>query len=423
MKIKRAAALCLSAVLLCSMTACGDKTTVTKHNDQVNISFSWWGNDVRNEYTIKAIQEFERLNPGINVKCNYSEWSGYQVRSNVQMVSHTESDVMQINFAWIEQYSPDGMGYYDISTLSDHIDLSNFSENELAFGMQNGRLNALPIALNTQTVYVNRSIYEQYGLSIPRTWEDLFAAARVMDGAHYPMTANNKAAFFYMVSYAEQHSGREFIQKDGTLGFTDAEFQMMLEFYSRLINEKVMPQIEYFERLNLDSGNYAGTVAWLSDASSYLGGAANAGYEVEITDYTELDGAETLGWYTKPATMYAISANTEYPEESARLLDFLLNSKEMAELQGVEKGIPISRSAREHLEASGKLTGLQYDAFIKMNEYSGKLKVISPYMENTKIIEQIQESCNEVYFNKVTAEEEAHNLRTKVAEILAAAQQ
>ncbi len=422
MKVKKAASAALAVLMMCSMTACKNEPVITTQNENIEISLSWWGNDARNEYTIKAVQEFERLNPGISVKCNYSEWSGYQVRSNVQMASNTEADVMQINYAWIEQFSPDGMGYYDINTLSEYIDLSNFADNELDFGMKNGKLNAIPIALNTQTVYINKSIYEQYGLEVPKTWDDIFAAARVMNGEHYPISLNAKAALFYLVAYAEQNSGHEFIREDGTLGFTDDDFRMMLEFYSRLIDEKAVPQVEYFERLNLDSGLYSGTVAWLSDASSYLGGAAKAGYEVEIAEYTELEGAQTLGWYTKPATMYAISANTEYPEESARLLDFLLNSKEMAQLQGVEKGIPISKAARGYLEETGQLTGLQYDAFMRMNEYSDRMKVISPYMENTEVLELVQESCNVVYYDKVTAEEEAVNLRAQIAEVLANAQ-
>lgn len=409
--------------MLCNLTSCNNKPVVTPQENKINISFSWWGNDVRNEYTIEAIRQFEKLNPDIRVSCRYSEWSGYQLRSNVQMVSRTEADVMQINYAWIEQYSPDGMGYYDLNTLSDSIDLSNFTENELFFGMKNGRLNAVPIALNTQTVFINRTIYEQYGLSVPETWDDIFNAAKAMNGERYPMSANNKAVFFYMVAYAEQQSDRLFIEDDGSLGFTDEDFQTMLEFYSRLIDEKVMPQAEYFERLNLENGKYAGTVAWLSDAFSYMGGADKAGYDVEIADYTVFDDSETLNWYTKPATMYAISANTEYPEESARLMDFLLNSDEMAELQGIEKGIPISKSARSYLEKTGKLAGLQYDAFLKMNEYSDKLKIISPYMENTDIIDTIQESCNAVLYEKSTSEDEAKALRMRVEKILKATQE
>lgn len=419
MKAKKAAALVLSGSMLFGLTACGQhETVVTENKENIVISLSWWGNDVRNEYTIKAAQKFEELNPGITVKCNYSEWSGYQVRSNVQMVSDTEADVMQINYAWIEQYSPDGMGFYDINTLSDHVDLSNFRQSDIDFGMKNGRLNALPIALNTQTVYINKTLYDEYGLDIPKTWDDVFAAAEIMNGEHYPLAVNNKAALFYMVAYAEQTSGKEFIKEDGSLGFGAEEFSIMLEFYKRLIDAGVTPQVEYFERINNDSGMYAGTLAWLSDASSYMGGAEKSGYEIAIADYTAYEGADNLGWYTKPATMYAISANTEYPKESAMLLDFLLNSEEMAELQGVEKGIPISSSARAYLEGSGKLTGLQYAAFEKMNEHSDKMKVISPYMENTDILEFVQESCNAVYYDKVTAEEGGKTLYENVNNIL-----
>jgi oligogalacturonide transport system substrate-binding protein len=80
----------------------------------VNISFSWWGNDDRNEYTLDAIKDFEKLHKNISVTCNYSEWSGYQTKMDIQMASYTQSDVMQINFAWINQYSQNEDVYYDI---------------------------------------------------------------------------------------------------------------------------------------------------------------------------------------------------------------------------------------------------------------------------------------------------------------------
>ncbi|MGN1036844.1 MAG: ABC transporter substrate-binding protein [Ruminococcus sp.] len=407
--------LCLS--VLCS--GCGDNTVITAQPQQTEISLSWWGNDTRNEYTIEAVKLFEKLHPEIKVICKYSEWSGYQARSNVQMVSNTEADVMQINYAWIQQYSPDGYGYYDISTLSDYIDLSNFSEEELSFGMQNGRLNAVPIALNTQSLYINKTVYEQYGLDIPKTWEDIFNASRVMKGEVYPLAMTAKSAWFYITAYAEQRVGKQFMTMDGRLNFSAQDIQIMLEFYCRLINEKVMPQVEYFDRLLIDTGKYAGSVAWLSDASNYCNNAVENGYEFVIADYPVNETAETGdGWYAKPATMYAISKNTDYPEESALLLDFLLNSPEMAELQGVEKGIPISRKARSYLEENNMLTGMQYNAFLKMNEYSDRLAVVSPYFENTDLIDAFKEACNAVLYNKSDSKEKSVELYNTFNDIL-----
>lgn len=149
-----------------------------------------------------------------------------------------------------------------------------------------------------------------------------------------------------------------------------------------------------------------------------MGGAEKAGNEIVIADYLSDENSAGLGWYIKPATMYAISANTEHPEEAAKLLDFLLNSEEMADFQGVEKGIPISKSAQSYLKDSGKLTGLQYDAFQKMDEFSDEMKIISPYMENTGILEFVQQSCNAVYYDKANSDEESVLLMENIKNLL-----
>lgn len=415
MKHRLFLAAAVSAVFV--LSGCGSKPVITSKDEQTEITLSWWGNDERNEYTLEAVKIFERLHPDIKVNCNYSEWSGYQARFNVQMASNTEADVMQINYAWVQQFSPEGDGFYDLNQLSNTVDLTNFTEDELNYGMKNGRLNAVPIALNTQTVYINKTVYDNYGLSTPKTWDDIFAAAKVMNGEAYPISMTSKSSWFYIVSYAEQVTGKQFMTLDGKLNFTADDIRIMLDFYKQLINEKVMPQVEYFDRLNIDSGQYGGCVAWLSDASGYCGTAEENGFEYIVEDYPVTDGKE-LSWYAKPATMYAISRNTSYPEESAILLDFLLNSPEMAELQGIEKGIPLSDSAQEYLSENDMLTGLQYDAFLKMTDYSDSLSVISPYFENTDLIDEFRDGCNSVLYDKISSEEKAQELYIRFNEIL-----
>lgn len=415
---RRISLIAASAVLLFS-TGCAQKPVITSHDEQIEISLSWWGNDQRSEYTIAAVKLFEKLHPEIKVNCNYSEWSGYQARSDVQMVSNTESDVMQINYAWIEQYSPDGEGFYDLQLLRDYVDLSNFTEDELNYGMQDGKLNAIPIALNTQSVYINKTIYDKYGLDIPRTWDDFFKAAEKMYGKVYPVAMTSKSSWFFITGYAEQVCGKQFMTMDGELNFTAADVQIMLDFYRSLIESKVMPQVEYFERLAPEDGVYAGIVAWLSDGSSYCDRAINNGYEYIVADYPVSDSAQVGdGWYAKPATMYAVSKNTDHPKEAAMLLDFLLNSTEMAELQRIEKGIPLSDAAQNYLAENNQLEGMQYNAFVKMNEYSEELEVISPYFENEDLIAAFRDAANAVLYDKADSAEKAVELRKTFIEIL-----
>ena len=111
--IKRLVAAFLAASMA-ALCACGDEQVIHEQAEQTEITLSWWGNDARHEYTLAAVNKFQEKYPYIKVKCSYSEWSGYEARSRVQMVSGTEADVMQINVGWLSQYSEDGSGYYDL---------------------------------------------------------------------------------------------------------------------------------------------------------------------------------------------------------------------------------------------------------------------------------------------------------------------
>lgn len=406
MKFIRSCSIAASALCLLSFSGCGSKEVVTAQAEQTEISFSWWGNDDRHDYTLQAIEEFERLNPDIKVKCHYSEWSGYQTRNNVRMVSHTESDVMQINYAWLNQYSPDGSGYYDIDQLSDYVDLSNFTDSDLEYGMQNGKLNAIPIALNTMTVYINKTVYDDFGIEIPDNWDDFFEAAKVMKGRCYPLSMSKKSAWFYIVSYVGQLKNKDFMDENGNIIFNADDIRLMIDTYCSMVNNKVIPQVEYYDKLEISNGNYAGVVAWLSDAESYCGGAVANGYDMVVADYTTIDGK--LGsWYAKPATMYAIRKDIENPEAAAKLLDYLLNSTEMASYQKIEKGTPLSSSARQYLEENELLGGIQYEAFKKMTETKDELDIISPYFEDDSMIDRFTDVCNEVLYGKAASDEQA----------------
>lgn len=397
--IKRFIAAACCAVML-SATACSQGAVVTEKDKQVELTFSWWGNDDRDRYTIEAIEKFEELNPNIKVNVSYSEWSSYEMRNKVAMISDTEADVMQINYGWLNTYSSDGSGYYDINKLSDTVALDNFDSISLQYGTMNGVLNAVPIAMNAETIYVDRGVYESYGQPVPETWDDLFKAANAMskDGI-YPLSAPAKSMWLYLITYAEQVSGKTFMTEDGQLNFSASDFQAMMEFYKRLVDEKVMPQVEKYERLSLDNGEYAGCVAWVSDASNYFGDAVAAGKDIYCANYTTLDGSNVgQGWYAKPATMYAISKDTEHPKESAMLLDFLLNSEEMSDLQGIEKGIPLSAAALKNCQDDEMLTGIQYDASLKMSNLT--LGEMAPVMEDGDLIDAFFAACNDYMYGK-----------------------
>ena len=406
---KRLLVLLLITCMLIS--GCGNKVTVTRRESPTEIEMSWWGNDARTEYTIESARVFEELNPDIKVSLSYSEWSGYEARHRIRMVSGTEADVMQINYGWLNEYSPDGKGFYNILDMKDEINLSAFDKSMLDYGTVNGSLNAIPIAMNAESVYINKSVYDKYNIDVPETFDDYKKAAKVMskDGV-YPLAGVDKSIWLFTIAYAEQVTGKHILNDDGSLNFTAADLKIMLDFYDDMIDAKVFPPVEYFDRLNVDNRTYAGAIAWVSDAINYYGVLIEQGDEIVAAPYPhDASHKSGDGWYAKPATLYAISKSTDHPKEAVAFLDYLLNSEENAVLQGVEKGVPLSSKAREVLEEHDMLSGLQYEASLAMenNEHIDKM---NPYIEDSKMIDAFVEACDSVIFNKKTSKEAADEL-------------
>lgn len=406
-----------TAVLLMLMTVllsgCGQQTDnqVNEAKDVTKIEFSWWGNDPRHLYTMEGVDLFMVQNPDINVDYRYGIWNGYETRNKVFMNSHTEPDLMQINFSWLSQYSSDGEGYYDLYKLKDYVDISGFTEADLSFGEVNGKLNALPIAYNSTVIFYNKDVFEKYGAPIPETWDDLFTAAELMrDDGVYPLGAVKKHVFLLLIAYYEQTTGRNMFDENGKCLMEKEDFIYLLDFYKKLIDEKVLMPVDQFDRSLLSTGELAGAIFWISDISNYCSSIESSGTPV-LGKYLSVEpNNPVVGWYKKPATMYAISASTDYPEAAGRLLDFLLNNPDMAVLQGTEKGIPVSAHALEAIENEGLLTGYSVEANDQMIAAADSLRVMLPVMEDETLIDSFKANADAYIYDKATVEEVAENI-------------
>lgn len=254
----RGISICL-IVCLIFLSGCSGNSKPVVYESTTEISYSWWGNDDRHRYTLQALDIFTEQNQGqIEVQANYGSWGGYENKMHIYMRSHNAPDVMQINYAWLSEYADEENGFYNLYDLKDIIHLENYTPEELAYGEMDGKLYAVPISFNTPMFYYNKTIYASYGLEIPKTWDDLFAAAKVMsrDGI-YPLGTTKKQLFLMLVAYLEQIKGKESVKADGSLQLTKADIAFMLDFYKRLIDEDVLMPIDSFDRNAFSTGKAA----------------------------------------------------------------------------------------------------------------------------------------------------------------------
>lgn len=385
-------------------------------SDVHNLTLSWWGNDPRHQYMLEGIDLFEQKHPSIYVTPSYGVWNGYERRYHILMMSSNETDVMQVNYAWLRTYSPDGTGYYDLNELGDVIDLSNFTESDLACGMRGDHLNALPIAYNTTVFIYNKGIYDKYGLSYPKTWDDLFAAAEAMrDDGVYPTGTIYKQLVLAVNAWYEQTTGKTIFTGDGKYTADTTAMEEVLSFIKRLFDEKVLPIPNEFDSNAFAGDTIAGVICWASDVTRYGASADEAGVTIELGDFLRADTSREGGWYVKPATMYAISKLTEYPEDAGTLMNFLLNDSDFALLQRTEKGVPVSSSALKALRGADALTGIEWEAGKSINDNIGSMEMINPLLEDESVQKAFSSACDKCFYGRATVEAAAAELNDALA--------
>lgn len=388
-----------------TLTGCGQKTKSASQNI-VEIEYAWWGNDNRHTYTMDGVDEFMVDNPEINVNYRYGEWSGFERKNNIWTESNTQADVMQINYAWLDTYSKDGNGYYDLYQLADYIDLSAFDETDLLFGEVDGKLNAIPIAYNTSTYICNKDMFDAYGLEVPKTWDDLIAAsAKMSKDNKYVIGTSKKHLILMLIAYYEQTTGKHAFDETGKCLLDKEGIGIMLDFYKKLIDTKTLMPLEQYDREHFARGECASSVLWISDADNYCQALVDEGFTPIISSYPMAQDAKQSGIYMKPATMYAISSITEHPMEAAMLLDFLLNSEKMALLQNTEKGVPVSKKAIETLKEHDQVEGFGYEAYEEMNRIKDTINVMIPVMENDDMNNVFKDNADAYLYDVATREE------------------
>lgn len=416
---KKVLALLLVAAI--TLTGCSGGGSSGTSNGDIELRISWWGGDSRHEATMEAIAKFEEKYPHIKVSSEYSGFDGYQEKITIQVGGGTEPDIMQLNWSWLNILSPDGKQFVDLESLATLNLTDNFEDFELDTGRTNGTLNAVPVGTTGGVLYLNKTTYDSFGVDIPETWDDYFAAAEKFDDGYYPLDLDlkNNRVWMLIVSWLQQEYGKPLITEDNSkVGFTVEEITTGFEFYAKLVDAGVVPSIEeragqgnveLFEMPAYIDGRYAGVYEWTSSASKYAAPLEETNQELVLANFPTSENALSSGVISKPSLLWGISKNSKHPEEAALLLDFLLNDKEAASIMGLERGIPSSKAALEVLTEEGLLeSGLEVDGteFVKNNVDIQT----SPYYEDANLQSTYRQVSESFGYGRISAEEAAKQI-------------
>lgn len=349
----------LTAAGVLALTACsGDSGALPSDDDgggdgDVEIRFAWWGSDDRHKTTQQIIDLFEEKNPGITVVPDYTDWDGYWDKLATATAGGDTPDVITQEERYLSDYASRGV----IGEMTG-VDTSEIPEDVLSTGEVDGKLVGIPTGVNAYAMVADPQIFADAGVEMPDdttwTWDEYVdIAGKIAKGAGDGVWGAQDYGFNEAgLNVLARQKGETLYNEDGTLGVskeTVAEFfQTSLDLMANGGQPDASRSVEYQNAGPEGSllGTNAGAMGvWWSNQLGALSDAS--GHDLELLRLPGESEFERTGMYFKPAMYYSISAKTEHPEESAKLVDFLLNDPEVAKLQLTDRGLPANLTVRE----------------------------------------------------------------------------
>lgn len=400
------------------------ETTNSSSEEQVEISFSWWGNDDRHEATQNMIKQFQDEYPNIKVKGEPSGFGDLDQVFTTRYAGGTLADVTTALYNWVPQFGQND-GFYDLNTIST-LDLSTYEESFLEFGQVEGKQVAVPYGENTLVMYVNKSEYERNGIDIStlKTWDDYAEAAKKLPEGSFMLASPTWR--FPVTIWLQQKTGKAEFDEKGNMNWTEQDYLDGMTWYKEMADARVfVSRKDYLENVGTEpvslatnkkwiEGEYGGGIGWVAGITSDYEALKEVGDEMVVVDYPLAEGATELNLLSKPSLLFVVSKDTQHPEEVGTFLNEFLNGKEANKTLGLSRGIPASSDAVEALTEDGQLTGFMKEAY----EYAQEAKKINetPFYEDGTLTTIYTSEMEAVELGRTDLETAAKNVYTQTKE-------
>ena len=398
----------------------------------VSMTISWWGGDSRHEAYQKALEAFHEKYPNITVSPTYGAWSGWEEKQSTALAADQGSDVMQVNWNWLYQYSGKGQSFVNLNDYSDVLDLTQFPSNALDACTVADSLQAVPVAMSGRIYYWNMATFKKAGLDhYPTTEQELLDAAKTfqekLGDDYYPLAATTLDRMIMMTFYLESKYGEPWVT-DSTLNYTVEQLQEGLEWIQSLEDNHVMPDLKTMnasgDKTITDgqawiTGKYAGVFTWDSSA---LSASQNLPADAEYVVGDEIKWGEAAnGGFAKVSMGMAVTQSCEHPVEAAALINFILNEKEGASIMGTQCGMVCSKAGQEYAKEAGAVNELILEANTKVMAFVDQ--PFDPCYESTSLKDETNGVYSDVFegfsYDQYDSAEAAQILYDGICEALA----
>lgn len=346
-------------VMTTSACAGGDQGTGGDADGPITISFQWWGNDERAVLTEEAIDLFEEKND-VTVETSFSAIDSYIPKLATQIASGSQPDLFLIPMESVKEYTQKGATTDLTEYIGEEISVDDIPESTQKIGQIDGTFYGFTLGTATYGWAYDPVAFEEAGVEAPTagfTWDDLIDAGEKIrastDGAKAAIT-DPGGYIAHFGTYLDQNDKLMFTE-EGELGFEESDlldwFDLMQEL--RDSGASTDPQTtSTLDQSMQNSGFALGKSAGEFIAASITGAFVDTIGEEHVALAPMPTDTGKIGLGMAGTNVAAISPKSEHPEVAAKLLDFLINDPEAAQILGLTRGIPLNTTNYEALAPS-----------------------------------------------------------------------
>ena len=441
---KQIAALLTAGALMTSMLAgCAGKdtasstasmasgTTASAANVNATIRVAWWGNQVRNDNTVGALNLFKEANPGVTFETEFSDWTGYWDKMATQAAASSLPDIIQQDYKYYKQYQVKGqLANLTPFVESGVLNLKDASQGIIKSGEIDGKLYALCLGVNAPAMLYDKEAVAKAGVTIKQnmTVDEFIAAAK---------TITEKTGLKCDTSYGDGENYIEYLVRgqgkvlfeDGKLGIDNASY--VVPFFKLFEDGIAGGYFASAEDMNaavgvgIEQDPLVLGKEWMALAYSNQLAAYNkaAGKELGIVTWPVGSNDTQKAMYLKPSQFFSVASTSKNQEICAKVLDFFTNSVEANKKLMAERGVPISSKVAEAIKPLMDVNNQQIFNYVAEIEPSTST-INPPSPEGMgEIVKLIDTLTEQVSYKQMTAQQAADKFFTDANAILKKAAQ
>ena len=299
--------------------------------------------------------------------------------------------------------------------LDGQIDLTGFPEIMIKKTLYDGKMYMSPGAFyDTEPVYYNKTLFDKYGLSEPKTYDELLGICdTLLSNGITPFTIGSKEvwAALWFPNVLVTTLAPDWVNdlSAGKAGFSDPRF---VEAYKQM---QVFIDKGYFGKDYLSTDGKAATfqfssgkAAMVVDGSWAASGYADAQDEISVFYMPDREGKRVMLASQDTSTGFSIYSKSEHQEDAINLLNFLMSQEACQVLAQANLNVP----AREGLTTSDPLLMKMSKADLTIDQFYNFIDPLKK--EGFNPGEDFLSFNQQVIYNKMTVEDMVKNLDSEL---------